>query len=277
VEWLTYGSGYIAGLKLGDTPLVDFTRDRLHRETQRTFGTYEQTTAYSPAGQLQSHMLNLPALNRDYAYSDSGQLVRISGPLQQHHYRYDAAGRLIRVHFTPADTTEDFMTDPAGNRVADREQYPSLPARWQGNRISEDAEFFYHHDEHGRLTEKDERCIRDGGSYSHHYRYDNQHRLVHYRCEQQGTVLRESRYVCDPLGRRLGKRVWAGEECNTPEVTWYGWDGDRLATTQTKLSASRPYICRAVSHRSSGWKHSVLNWLKRHAARWQISFSRKRT
>jgi YD repeat-containing protein len=131
VEWLTYGSGYIAGLKLGDTPLVDFTRDRLHRETQRTFGTYEQTTAYSPAGQLQSHMLNLPALNRDYAYSDSGQLVRISGPLQQHHYQYDAAGRLIRVHLIPADTTEDFMTDPAGNRVADREQYPSLPARWQ--------------------------------------------------------------------------------------------------------------------------------------------------
>jgi YD repeat-containing protein len=58
-----------------------------------------------------------------------------------------------------------------------------------GNRISEDAEFFYHHDEHGRLTEKDERSIRDGGSHNHHYRYDNQHRLVHYRCEQQGTVL----------------------------------------------------------------------------------------
>ncbi|WP_250112073.1 hypothetical protein, partial [Escherichia coli] len=25
-------SGYLAGMKLGDTPLVDFTRDRLHRE-----------------------------------------------------------------------------------------------------------------------------------------------------------------------------------------------------------------------------------------------------
>ncbi|EGT0667909.1 RHS repeat protein [Citrobacter werkmanii] len=31
VEWLTYGPGYIAGLKLGDTPLIEFTRDRLHR------------------------------------------------------------------------------------------------------------------------------------------------------------------------------------------------------------------------------------------------------
>jgi uncharacterized protein RhaS with RHS repeats len=36
VEWLTYGSGYIAGMKLGDEPLVDFTRDRLHRETLLT-------------------------------------------------------------------------------------------------------------------------------------------------------------------------------------------------------------------------------------------------
>ena len=38
MEWLTYGSGYLAGMKLGDTPLVEYTRDRLHRETLRSFG-----------------------------------------------------------------------------------------------------------------------------------------------------------------------------------------------------------------------------------------------
>ncbi|MFP1482555.1 hypothetical protein ACLB1S_00995 [Escherichia coli] len=58
VEWLTYGSGYLAGMKLGDTPLVEYTRDRLHRETLRSFGRYELTTAYTPAGQLQSQHLN---------------------------------------------------------------------------------------------------------------------------------------------------------------------------------------------------------------------------
>ncbi|HDJ2756777.1 TPA: RHS repeat protein, partial [Salmonella bongori] len=131
-------------------------------------------------------------------------------------------------------------------RVADREQYPALPAMWRDNRISKDMAYFYHHDEHGRLTEKDERGIRDGGSHSHHYHYDNQHRLLHYRCVQQGAVLLESRYLYDPLGRRIGKRVWksrrergslSGEEYiylnKTPEVTWYGWDGDRLTTTET--------------------------------------------
>ncbi|HAE4191506.1 TPA_asm: hypothetical protein GND90_004580, partial [Salmonella enterica subsp. houtenae serovar 1,40:z4,z32:-] len=43
-----------------------------------------------------------------------------------------------------------------------REQYPALPAMWRDNRIGEDVAYFYHHDAHGRLTEKDERQIRDG-------------------------------------------------------------------------------------------------------------------
>ncbi|ECI3324278.1 protein rhsA, partial [Salmonella enterica subsp. salamae] len=58
---------------------------------------------------------------------------------------------------------------------------------------------------------------------------------MHYRCVQQGAVLLENRYLYDPPGRRIGKRVWksrrergslSGEEYiflnKTPEVTWYG-------------------------------------------------------
>ncbi|HBH7986842.1 TPA: RHS repeat protein [Escherichia coli] len=56
-----------------------------------------------------------------------------------------------------------------------------------------------------------------------------------------GTPLVESRYLYDPLGRRMAKRVWRRERDLTgwmslsrkPEVTWYGWDGDRLTTIQT--------------------------------------------
>ncbi len=55
VEWLTYGSGYLAGMKLGGTPLLEFTRDRLHRETVRSFGSmagsnaaYKLTSTYTP-------------------------------------------------------------------------------------------------------------------------------------------------------------------------------------------------------------------------------------
>ncbi|UWM62750.1 RHS element core protein [Enterobacter sp. CP102] len=246
VEWLTYGSGYIAGLKLGDTPLIDLTRDRLHRETLRSFGTYELASTYSAGGQLQRQTLNMAEFNREYTWNDSGQLVRISEPLQQRQYQYDDAGRLSQIQLAPGGTTTEYFTDPAGNRIADRQQYPALPARFPDNRVGEDMRWFYHHDEHGRLTEKDERGIRDGGSHSYHYYYDNQHRLAHYVCAQQGQSLLESRYLYDPLGRRIGKRVWksrhergslSGEEYiylnKTPEVTWYGWDGDRLTTTET--------------------------------------------
>ncbi|HCL9055268.1 TPA: RHS repeat protein [Escherichia coli] len=56
-----------------------------------------------------------------------------------------------------------------------------------------------------------------------------------------GTPLVESRYLYDPLGRRMAKRVWRRERDLTgwmslsrkPEETWYGWDGDRLTTVQT--------------------------------------------
>ena len=243
VEWLTYGSGYLTGMKLGDTPLVEFTRDRLHRETQRRFGEYDLTTVYTPAGQLQRHHLSILQLNRDYTWNSGGQLVRIRGQHEQRDYQYGDAGRLLGTHITSPhhDLAQWTFTDPAGNRTAQQDKYPMLPERFPDNRITQDVENFYHYDEHGRLTEKDERRIRPHGSVVHHYRYDNQHRLTHYRRMQQGNVLTESRYLYDPPGRRVSKRVWActvfhDGSCSQPalqETVWYAWDGDRLTTTQT--------------------------------------------
>ncbi|HAS1154452.1 TPA: RHS repeat protein, partial [Enterobacter cloacae] len=48
-------------------------------------------------------------------------------------------------------------------------------------------------------------------------------------------TLRESRYLYDPQGRRVSKRVWYSPD-REPEVTWYGHDGDRLTTTQTEVN-----------------------------------------
>ncbi|MFS9383478.1 RHS domain-containing protein, partial [Citrobacter sp. ANG330] len=217
-------------------------------ETQRRFGEYELTTAYTPGGQLQSHHLSIHQLNRDYTWNSGGQLIRISGQHEQRDYQYGDAGRLLGTHITsPGHDLDPWtFTDPAGNRIAERDKYPVLPKSFPDNRISQDVENFYHYDEHGRLTEKDERRIRPHGSLSHHYEYDNQHRLAHYRRMQAGNVLTESRYLYDPLGRRISKRVWKSQRTYgeitgheyiqlspIPEVTWYGQDGDRLTTTQT--------------------------------------------
>ncbi|RRB82046.1 RHS repeat domain-containing protein, partial [Escherichia coli] len=255
VEWLTYGSGYLAGMKLGGTPLLEFTRDRLHRETVRSFGSmagsnaaYELTNTYTPAGRLQSQHLNSLVYDRDYGWSDNGDLVCISAPRQTREYGYSATGRLesVRTLAPDLDIRIPYATDPAGNRLPDPELHPdSTLTVWPDNRIAEDAHYVYRHDEYGRLTEKTDRIpagvIRTDDERTHHYHYDSQHRLVFHTRIQHGEPLVESRYLCDPLGRRMAKRVWRRERDLTgwmslsrkPEVTWYGWDGDRLTTVQT--------------------------------------------
>ncbi|TJP84149.1 RHS repeat domain-containing protein, partial [Escherichia coli] len=247
VEWLTYGSGYLAGMKLGDTPLVEYTRDRLHRETLRSFGRYELTTAYTPAGHLQSQHLNSLLSDRDYTWNDNGELIRISSPRQTRSYSYSTTGRLTGVHTTAAnlDIRIPYATDPAGNRLPDPELHPdSTLSMWPDNRIARDAHYLYRYDRHGRLTEKTdlipEGVIRTDDERTHRYHYDSQHRLVHYTRTQYEEPLVESRYLYDPLGRRVAKRVWRRERDLTgwmslsrkPQVTWYGWDGDRLTTIQ---------------------------------------------
>ena len=250
MEWLTYGSGYLAGMKLGGMPLVEYTRDRLHRETARSFGgeAYELATAWNTSGQLRSRHLNLPQLDRDYDWNDNGQLIRISGPQESREYRYSDTGRLTGVHTTAANLDIDipYATDPAGNRLPDPELHPdSTFTAWPDNRIAEDAHYVYRYDEYGRLAEKTDRIpegvIRMHDERTHHYHYDSQHRLVFYTRIQHGEPLVESRYLYDPLGRRMAKRVWRRGRDLTgwmslsrkPEETWYGWDGDRLTTVQT--------------------------------------------
>ncbi|EEW1767107.1 RHS repeat protein, partial [Escherichia coli] len=238
---------WLAGMKLGDTPLVDFTRDRLHRETLRSFGRYELTTAYTPAGQLQRQHLNSLQYDRDYTWNDNGELIRISSPRQTRSYSYSTTGRLTGVHTTAAnlDIRIPYATDPAGNRLPDPELHPDSPlSMWPDNRIARDAHYLYRYDRHGRLTEKTdlipEGVIRTDDERTHRYHYDSQHRLVHYTRTQYEEPLVESRYLYDPLGRRVAKRVWRRERDLTgwmslsrkPQVTWYGWDGDRLTTIQ---------------------------------------------
>ncbi len=189
--------------------------------------------------------------DRDYDWNDNGELVRISGPRQTREYGYSATGRLESVRTTAAnlDIRIPYATDPAGNRLPDPELHPdSTLTAWPDNRITEDAHYLYRYDRYGRLTEKTDRIpagvIRTDDERTHYYHYDSQHRLVFYTRIQHEEALVESRYFYDPLGRRTGKQVWRRERDLTgwmslsrkPEVTWYGWDGDRLTTIQTQQS-----------------------------------------
>ncbi|HAW3717095.1 TPA: RHS repeat protein, partial [Escherichia coli] len=184
-------------------------------------------------------------------WNDNGELIRISSPRQTRSYSYSTTGRLTGVHTTAAnlDIRIPYATDPAGNRLPDPELHPdSTLSMWPDNRIARDAHYLYRYDRHGRLTEKTdlipEGGIRTDDERTHRYHYDSQHRLVHYTRTQYAEPLVESRYLYDPLGRRVAKRVWRRERDLTgwmslsrkPQVTWYGWDGDRLTTIQNDRS-----------------------------------------
>ncbi|HAJ1475970.1 TPA: RHS repeat protein, partial [Escherichia coli] len=203
------------------------------------------------AGQLQRQHLNSLQYDRDYTWNDNGELIRISSPRQTRSYSYSTTGRLTSVHTTAAnlDIRIPYATDPAGNRLPDPELHPdSTLSMWPDNRIARDAHYLYRYDRYGRLTEKTdlipEGGIRTDDERTHRYHYDSQHRLVHYTRTQYAEPLVESRYLYDPLGRRVAKRVWRRERDLTgwmslsrkPQVTWYGWDGDRLTTIQNDRS-----------------------------------------
>lgn len=67
----------LAGLKLGSQPLVEYMRDRLHRETERWFGAWRMATGYNASGEVQYRHLSDPALSREYRHDVLGFLTDI--------------------------------------------------------------------------------------------------------------------------------------------------------------------------------------------------------
>ncbi len=168
-------------------------------------------------------------------------------------YGWTPRGELAAVYDRSNTQVRSFTYDDKyrGRMVAHRhpELHPdSTLSMWPDNRIARDAHYLYRYDRYGRLTEKTdlipEGGIRTDDERTHRYHYDSQHRLVHYTRTQYAEPLVESRYLYDPLGRRVAKRVWRRERDLTgwmslsrkPQVTWYGWDGDRLTTIQNDRS-----------------------------------------
>ncbi|WP_080423856.1 RHS repeat-associated core domain-containing protein [Burkholderia ubonensis] len=133
IDWLRYGSGHVHGVLLDGQPLVDFERDKLHREITRRHRSFEQRREYDPAGRLQRMIVRRDAhapptdwiAARQYRYDAAGHLTRIEDRTRgATDYTYDPVGRLLKA-VTP-DLKEVFAFDPAGNPV-DPEQLTPRP------------------------------------------------------------------------------------------------------------------------------------------------------
>ncbi|HHX2502505.1 TPA: RHS repeat-associated core domain-containing protein [Neisseria subflava] len=223
IGYLHYGSGHLHGITLNRNEIAAFERDKLHRETERTFGKHiRQETQYDPMGRILQQIHNRS--RREYGYDAAGQLTHIQSKGGQTQYRYDPIGRLIAA-VTP-DFSETFAFDPAGNRLnlsgnkQDRtgqtssQEKPSLNKVW-GNLLKEYSGVHYDYDQRGNLIRK----TRNGETTDYHWNGYNQ--LVKIENLNGST---EYRY--DPLGRRTAK-------IRNGETTVYHWQEDTLAIEST--------------------------------------------
>ena len=223
IGYLHYGSGHLHGITLNHNEIAAFERDKLHRETERTFGKHiRQETQYDPMGRILQQIHNRS--RREYGYDAAGQLTHIQSRGGQTQYRYDPIGRLIAA-VTP-DFSETFAFDPAGNRLdlsgnkqdhtgqTSSQEKPSLNKVW-GNLLKEYAGVHYDYDQRGNLIRK----TRNGETTDYHWNGYNQ--LVKIENRNGST---EYRY--DPLGRRTAK-------IRNGETTVYHWQEDTLAIEST--------------------------------------------
>ena len=223
IGYLHYGSGHLHGITLNHNEIAAFERDKLHRETERTFGKHiRQQTQYDPMGRILQQIHNRS--RREYGYDAAGQLTHIQSKGGQTQYRYDPIGRLIAA-VTP-DFSETFAFDPADNRLdlsgnkqdhtgqTNSQEKPSLNKVW-GNLLKEYAGVHYDYDQRGNLIRK----TRNGETTDYHWNGYNQ--LIKIENRNGST---EYRY--DPLGRRTAK-------IRNGETTVYHWQEDTLAIEST--------------------------------------------
>ncbi|QIA03428.1 RHS repeat-associated core domain-containing protein [Pseudomonas fluorescens] len=259
---LYYGSGHLHQLNLNGRVICDFERDQLHDEVLRTQGSLLTRTRYDRSGRLSQKALHyrnaareeLPLLQKNYQYDasdnliierltqtqrrggsdprqplpDDGLLGRFLG--QSHgksvegneHYIYDATERLRdHRHSTPQNPElhrETYNYDAAANLL----QSGRGSGYVKQNRVHVFENKRYRYDRFGRLSEK-----RIGSHTVQRFRYDAEQRLVCVEQDQGWQRLR-SEYQYDPLGRRIGKRVYRNDSEQPQSDVQFVWQGLRL-------------------------------------------------
>lgn len=237
VQWLTYGSGRLHGVRVGSFGL-DFERDALYREVRRSLlcdGVHtglESERSYDSNGRLILQRRGLlhgggrkTDWKREYVYDLSGQLIHIADDrIGSIRYSYDMNGQLIGSDHAGVEYAYYF--DPAGNRIEFDSSLKLAPGRISvmDNRIRRLNGVGYCYDASGNVVEM---TYPSGDRME--LAYDGQRRLVMTKIYGHGGRTESIRYGYDAFGRRTSKEVESGEEKG--KKVRFGWDGDDLVAT----------------------------------------------
>ncbi len=236
LSWLHYGSGHVSAIRFGSQLVTEFTRDRLHREVNRTQGAREQSRSYDSLGRRTAQHsalitgVALPEqaiLERLYRYTGRGELAGVSDTLRgEVNYGYDAEGRLLKHYESRQGNSSALFTYDAADNLAAND------APVTDNRLQHWQNLFVQYDAWGNMTR------RRSGLYEQHYTYDAENRLVSARgTGPQGRF--EAHYRYDALGRRIRKVVTTGHGISETRFLWQGY---RLLQEQHQGGQCSTYI-----------------------------------
>ncbi|WP_151636244.1 RHS repeat-associated core domain-containing protein [Noviherbaspirillum aerium] len=236
LDMLSYGSGHVHQLRMGDRVICDIERDDLHREILRTQGRLSTGFGYDAMNRRswQSSMRpeqaeagtntvpfspNKGQLWRSYGYNAADELFERHDALRGHtQYRYDMDGRLLGC--LTKTGTEHFSWDDADN-PCDTSTGRSAGAV-RNNRLMVWQDLRYSYDAFGNVLSR-----RKGSWQQQHFTYDADDRLIEARGDtRQGELI--TRFAYDALGRRIGKTVrsaqdWApGQQRSDTKFVWQG-------------------------------------------------------
>ncbi|MGB5854635.1 MAG: RHS repeat-associated core domain-containing protein, partial [Oceanisphaera sp.] len=177
--------------------------------------------------------------------------------IRNHHYQYDAIGRLTQHKLAGSNTSiiEQFAFDPAGNRVSTHnsriedtnKQTQTATRKPQGRPtelISQGKHVRYSYDSHGRVINKtttanalqsSDNLIGFQKELTFKYNANNELRqtiLTHHKGSE--TIVTTTDYYYDAFGRRIHKHSQISQGKNTQDThTHMLWDGDKAIQEHT--------------------------------------------
>ncbi|ATQ73515.1 hypothetical protein CR152_02520 [Massilia violaceinigra] len=232
IDTLSYGSGHVHQIRMGERVISDFERDDLHREVAHTQGALMQKLGYDKLGRrlwqasarkTEAHGAGLGLLWRNYRYDPIGELGEqrdnIRGAIQ---YQYDLAGRMLKQNRVAQQRLETFAWDAAGNLLDDVARKSG--GRIEGNRLKAWQDLRFDYDPWGNLLTK-----RKGANQVQHFSFDADDRLIKVSTQDAwGTA--ETLFDYDPLGRRIAKTELRGTKGAIPAEgrRRFVWQGLRM-------------------------------------------------
>ena len=183
LSYLYYGSGRLQQMNWRvrgkQTVLAEYSRDRLHRETNRLSGGLDQRTEYDSSGRITAQIARLAnstrvtaaTIDKRYTWDKHNNLTERSisygqtdSPATQGHwhyetYRYDPLGQLTRR--LNGFSEELFLYDEAANLLGHQRQVAF------NNQVTASEEYDYTYDGFGRMAQ---RRVRDSAVCQHYLR-----------------------------------------------------------------------------------------------------------